>query len=206
MFICPYANKPLAHAPCEVQSCNFNLDNTPIALVYRRCFLLYSKSLSHNPNAQNILGDPPDPTLNFSDEPKAWREKIIEGFFTVKETEFKKSYADFYTSVFSVIAQDILVSLPKTHMDPLPYRQCVVCGTSEVKPLWYPKGGALPDGWGYCGFNCYQLKPPPLVAMERVLEVDFEHVVKGLDFDILRSRPKFVKNLIRWVLGPTPMT
>jgi hypothetical protein len=200
-FTCPYSGCA-PHAPCEVSSCSFNLANKPVATIYNRCFLFYLEALRVNPTGQkkSTTFD-----VDFTKIPRHQREEIASFLLDVTEREVMQSYAEFYTSMFSLIAQDLLVSLRKRQLDPIPYKQCIVCGRSD-EPLWYPQSGSLPDGYGYCSYACYQLKSPPLLNLERMLEIDYRELAEKLEFDLLKSRPKFVLNLIHWVFGRTPMT
>ena len=195
-FICPYSGCKLGKS-CEVKSCNFNLSDVPIAKHYRRCFLYYNEFLRTNKQPKSGVDS------DFTKIPKHQREEIASFLLSADSKEVTQSYSEFYTSMFSLIAQDILVSMRKVQLEPIPYKQCVVCGQQD--DLWFPQAGTLPDGYGYCSYACFQLKPPPLLALERTLEVDYRELVEKLEFDLLKSRPKFVSNLIHWVFSTTSM-
>jgi hypothetical protein len=116
-----------------------------------------------------------------------------------------KATSNFYISMFSVLAQDSILFYNKHRLDPVPYKQCAVCGTA-CDHLFIPKSGALPAGWGYDRYCCYQLKPPPLLLLEKTLELDTIDMMKNIEHDATQSRAKFVRNLVQWVFSNTPMT
>ena len=196
-FICPYANKELA-TPCTVDSCNFNMGQTPLADTYRRCFLNYIEALRYNPAGKSDLGD------QYGSLPLRQRAQLISNFFGISEREVMKSNGEFYSSMFSIIAQDTNFFQNKFQLDPVPYRQCAVCG-EESDRLFIPQSGALPPGWGYCGYTCYLLKPPPFLVIEKSLELDISDLMKNLEYDNSDSRAKFVRQIILWVFGNIPM-
>ena len=202
-FNCPYANVPLCSS-CEVGSCNFNLADKPISNIYDRCFLKYLDTLRTSTGVGQKLKQQALPENDFTRLSQRHREEIATFFLDISSKEVGQAYSDFYTSMFSLIAQDILVSLHKVLLDPVPYRQCCVCGQA-CDTLWYPDSNTLPDGFGYCSYACYQQKSPPILMLERTLEVNYRELAEKLEFDLLKSRPRFVSNLVHWVFAQTPM-
>lgn len=200
-FTCPYSKAPL-ESPCEVTSCNFNLEDNSISRAYKRCFLNYTESLRYNPLAikKNVEYD-------FNKLPQEQKNQIVGLFFNMTTDEVDKKTREFYISLFSVFAEDVLLSLRKHQIDPVPYRQCVVCA-GECDSLFYPKSGILPPGWGYCTYSCYQLKPPPILTLEKNLSLEFLELIRGLEleYESSHSRAKFVRQLVQWVLGDSPMS
>ena len=196
-FVCMFANKPLTR-PCEVESCNYNLDPTPIGRTYRRCLLNYFSSLRHNPYGLKQHKD------DFATLPFNQRCQVVGSFFGITDKDVKKSVSKFYAAMFGVMVQDAMTEVPKSQLDPVPFKQCVVCGC-ESEALFYPKHGALPAGYGYCRWSCYQFKPPPIVAMELALEIDSLDLMSSIDFEANQSRPQFIRQIVQWILGDTWM-
>lgn len=197
-FVCLYSRKPLARA-CEVGSCNYNLDPTPLGRTYKRCLLNYFESLRHNPFGLKMHRD------DFASLPMNQRCQIVSAFFGVPEKDVKKSISKFYASMFTVLVQDAMTDLPKSQLDPVPFKQCCVCGI-ETPRLFYPKRGALPAGFGYCRYACYQLKPPPIIELELALEIDCLDLLQNLEFESNQSRPQFIRQIVQWILGDSLMT
>ena len=200
-FICPYAGVPLPDGrSCEVESCSFNLANIPLGRAYHRCFLNYVKATGHNPHKLDDLDQ-----VEYGTLPLSYREHIARLLLDLTipdETEAKRT---FYMSLFSIMAHDTTVSLAKRQHSPVPYRQCCVCGMPSDR-LWFPKGGTLPSGHGYCSWYCWRESPPPLLALTQILEVDFADMTKNLPFPHgQRSKIVFTLHLTRWVLGETPL-
>ena len=121
-------------------------------------------------------------------------------------SDVEKKSREFYTSLFSVFSEDVLLELKRHQIDPVLYTQCAVCGSSG-KELFYPKSKILPVGWGYCRYACYQLKPPPILLLEKNLGIDFLDLIKALrsEYESSQSRAKFARHLAQWVFGDTPM-
>lgn len=202
-FVCPYANRPLPSHPksegCTVGSCGFNLEPSPLSRRFKRCFLLYTEQFKGQRYGRGA-------EMTFSNLPRRHREAIVKVFMKASEEDLSAAYRDFYIAFFTILAEDTIVSLPKIQLDPIPYCQCVVCGdVDETRSLFVPQSGLLPPGYGYCSYRCFQLKPPPIIALERILEVDFRLLSDNLEFETIRNRPKFVWNLITWVLGGMPL-
>ena len=198
-FICPYSNKELKNS-CDVDSCNFNMDSTPISKTYKRCFLNYLEALRYNPyKSKNDRED------EYSSIPFNQRAQIVGSFFNLDEKEVLKATSNFYISMFSVIAQDSILFHHKHHLDPVPYRQCAVCGNPSDN-LFIPKHGGLPQGWGYCSYACLQKKCVPLLILEKTLDLDTIDLMTSLEYENTQSRAKFVRNLINWIFSNTPMT
>lgn len=197
-FTCIYSHKPLDR-PCEVGSCNFNLDSTALGKTFRRCLLNYFESLRHNPYGLKTHKD------DFASLPFHQRCQIVGSFFGVQEREVKKSVSKFYASMFSVMVRDALTDIPKSQFSPVPYRQCAVCGT-ETSKLFYPRRGALPPGVGYCRYSCFQLKPPPIISLEISLEIDCLDLMQNIEFESTQSRPQFIRQIVQWIMGDIPMT
>lgn len=196
-FICPYAGAELK-TPCSVGSCYFNLNDNPISRSFKRCFLNYQESLRYNPFAVAKKQD-----FDFNNLPQAQRNQIVASFFDLNEGDLGKVSANFYTSLFSILAEDALVGLRKVQLDPVPFRQCAVCG-QESERLFYPRS-ILPSGYGYCSYPCFQLKPPPILALERNMEVDFKDLVEALEEQNTQTRTQFYRQLVDWVFGSTPI-
>lgn len=200
-FICPYAKVPLLpERPCAVESCSFNLANIPLSRAYMRCFLNYVRATSHNPYKRDELEQ-----VEFGSLPLTYREHIARLLLDLKLDEEMTIKRTFYMSLFSIMAQDSTVSLAKRQHAVVPYRQCCVCGAA-TEDLWLPKGGVLPSGYGYCSWACWQASPPPLMALARILEVDFEEMTKNISFPHgQKSRTIFTQHLARWILGDTSL-
>ncbi len=194
-FICPYIKMPLTR-PCEVSSCTFNLSDTKLGHVYKRCFLNYSRSTSYNPYKKEILEK-----AEFSVLPTAQREFIATLLLNIKDedkTEYKRL---FYTSLFSVMTQDTTISLVKKCLDPVPYRQCCFCGVA-TDTLWFPVGNLLPPGFGYCSWNCWQDSPPPILSLTKMFEVDFIDLLKKLIAPLnKKARNLFMRHILLWIFG-----
>ena len=200
-FICPYIGIPLpSNRSCEVESCSFCLADVPLSRAYRRCFLNYVKATGHNPYKLDDLEQ-----VEYGALPLSYREHISRLLLDFKQQEEADAKRTFYMSLFSIMTQDTTVSLAKRQHSPVLYRQCCVCGLS-CDDLWLPKGGALPSGYGYCSWSCWQEAPPPLIALMRLLEVDFADMTKNIPFPHgQRSRLTFTNHLTRWVFGETPL-
>jgi len=198
MFKCPYSDQPLDRA-CGVGSCNFHMDG-PLAPGYRHCFLNYLESLKHNPYGNEELERNP----SFGELSSGLRRQIVKALFGADDPEVDRAYGAFYLAMFNITAQDVIAEQEKSQVEPVPYRQCAVCGIEA--DLWIPKRGALPPGYGYCGYACYQRKPPPLLALERRLELEVGQLFHEIEFNGPAERPKFIKQLAGWVLGESPMT
>jgi len=208
-FICPYANLPLENErPCKVGSCGFNLlehamgtTGEHLVTAYLGCFLNYVKATQWNPFKVSSLKE-------FSDLPISLREHLASLFLGMKDEEVVRAKRTFYFSLFTLMTEESAssASLAKRQHAPIPYRQCVVCGTSEV-PLWFPKGGVLPNGYGYCGWNCWQALPPPLLALEHATTsgIPFSEMTQSVNFQGNHSRLQYVKHLIFNILGDTAM-
>ena len=201
-FTCPYANVPLLpERPCAVESCSFNLADIPLGRAYRRCFLNYVKATSHNPYKRDELEQ-----AEFGALPLTLREQIARLLLDMKPVEEAETKRTFYMSLFSIMAHDTTVSLAKKQHSPVPYQQCCVCGSATEK-LWFPKGGVLPSGYGYCSWPCWQESPPPLLGLTKMLEVDFGEMAKNLPFPHgQKSRLTFTLHLTRWILGETALS
>ena len=192
-YRCVYSGEVLDRS-CEVESCTFNIPGTPLGKTYRRCLLNYLDSLRHNPfGLKNHVDD-------FSKLSFTQRTQIVSGFFGVSEREVRRVMSRFYSTLFRLMVRDVLVDLPKIKLDPVPYQQCCVCGV-ECSNLFYPKSGALPAGFGYCRWSCWQLKPPPFIELELSLDVDALDLMKNLEFQSTHSRPQFLRQLVLWILG-----
>ncbi len=200
-FICPYASAPLLpERPCEVESCSFNLADIALSRAYRRCFLNYVKATSHNPYKRDELEQ-----IEFGNLPLHYREHIARLLLDLKEEDEVETKRTFYMALFSIMTHDTTVSLTKRQHSPVTYRQCCVCGSAE-NPLWFPKGGILPSGYGYCSWSCWQEYPPPLLALTKILEVDFAEMTKNLPFPHgQKSRLIFTLHLVRWIFGETSL-
>lgn len=199
IFICPYSGLPLPIGRhCEVESCTFNLENLPVSRVYKRCFLNYVKSTAYNPFQIDDLEQ-----VEYDFLSQTHKEQIALLFLGLEDGgESKRS---FYLSIFSIMAHDTTISLPKTRLDPVIYRQCCACG-QETDKLWLPTAGILPSGWGYCSWNCWQVLPPPLLFLVRILEVGFEKLIRNIPFPHgQKSRLVFVNHLTQHVLGETSL-
>lgn len=200
-FICPYANAPLPpNRSCAVTSCSFNLSDISLSRAYRRCFLNYVKATGHNPYKTDELEQ-----AEFGALPLSYREhiaRLLLDLETTEETEIKRT---FYMSLFTIMAHDTTVSLTKKQHAPIAYQQCCVCGAAS-ESLWYPKGGVLPSGYGYCSWSCWQESPPPLLALTRMLEVDFIEMTDNLPFPHgQKSKIAFTQHLTQWIFGETPL-
>lgn len=195
-FKCPYIGLPLNN-PCVVSSCNYNLNDNPIGKSHKRCFLNYAESVRQKPQAAKNEHD-------FQAFPADKKIKIAAEFFDMTVSQVENINNAFYVSLFSIFAEDAIVSLKKHQLDPVLYRQCAVCGIEENQ-LFYPES-MLPPGFGYCSYACYQLKPPPILLIEKNLDLDFLDFIKSMEYESTQSRAKFIRQLVDWVLGNTPMT
>jgi hypothetical protein len=176
------------------------LADVPISRAYRRCFLNYIKATSHNPYQLEQLEQ-----IEFSQLTIALREQIVRTLLDFKTEDEVDAKRTFYMSLFSIMTQDTTVALTKRQHAPVLYCQCCVCGTSHDM-LWYPKGGILPPGYGYCSWHCWQKEPPPLLALMMMLEVDFDDMTQNILFPHgQKSRIIFTNHLTRWVLNTNPL-
>jgi hypothetical protein len=200
-FICPYIDLPLPSGKsCEVESCSFCLADVPLSRAYYRCFLNYVKATAYNPHKLDDLEQ-----VEYAVLPISLREQIVRLLLDFKPEDEADAKRTFYMSLFSIMAQDTTISLAKRQHAPVLYRQCCVCGTPSDY-LWFPKHIALPPGHGYCSWHCWQETPPPLLALMRILEVDFLDMTKNIPFPHgQKSKLVFTNHLTRWVLGDTPM-
>lgn len=203
VFECPYAKSPLIKA-CEVASCSFNLpQNSSLSRYYKRCFLNYVEKGVKNPNHLASLEQ-----AQFSRLSLAQKQTLIKAFFGVREESIDHAQRTFYVSFFTILMQDLLLEVPRGTLSPVPFEQCVVCGGAhdEGSPgFFYPKGGALPPGHGYCSWGCYQLKPPPIIVLERILDVDFGHLVAHQE--LAQTLKKQSVSLITfWLFTGVPLT
>ncbi len=196
-FICPYANVPLLQErPCCVSSCCFNLGDMKINRLYRRCFLFYVKTTSSNPYKLRDLE-----RVEFSALPLSAREAIAKVLLDIKKEDELELKRNFYTALFSIMIQDTTLSVTKKRYAPVLYQQCCVCGCTE-RALWFPKGGILPQGFGYCSWACWQEMPPPILSLVKNLEVDFYQMLKCIPYpNGQKSKLVFLLHLIRWVFG-----
>lgn len=197
-FICPYAKLPLpVDRPCAVGSCSFNLSDIPLSRAYGRCFLKYVKSTGYNPHAIDEVEQ-----VEYGTLPLPYREQIAKLLLSIKtDGEVEEIKRNFYIALFSIMTQDTAVSLAKRQHDPVIYRQCCICGTA-CDNLWYPTGGLLPSGYGYCSWSCWQETPPPLLALMKTLEVDYKDMTDNFPFPQgHKSRLAFITHLTRRVLG-----
>ena len=131
------------------------------------------------------------------------KEEIIKGFLSVTDDDIQQATGNFYLRLINLLLQTTLIDLPRTQLEPIPYTQCCVCGNSE-NPLWFPKSGVLPDGYGYCSYACFQLKPPPILVHEQFLETEYQTLIPNLTFDIFKTRAQFVQNLIQYIFNKIP--
>lgn len=200
-FICPYAGVPLSpERPCAVESCSFNLANIPLSRAYRRCFLNYVQATGHNPYKLDDLEQ-----VEYGILPLSYREYIARLLLGLKPEEEAQAKRTFYISLFSIMTHDTTVSLTKRQHSPVPYRQCCICGMPS-DDLWFPKGGVLPPGHGYCSWSCWQEMPPPLLSLTKSLEVDFADMTANLPFPHgQKSRLIFTQHLTRWIFGETSL-
>jgi hypothetical protein len=179
-----------------VESCSFNLADIPLAKAYRRCFLNYVKATSHNPFRREELE-----RSEFGALPLSMREHIARLLLDMAPSAESEAKRMFYVALFSVMAHDCAVSLAKRQHAPVAYRQCCACGTPS-EDLWFPKGGVLPEGSGYCSWSCWQERPPPLLELERTIGVDLGGLLQSLPFPHgQKSRLNFALHLARWLLG-----
>ena len=203
VFECPYAKTTLQRA-CEVASCSFNLsEHSPLSRYYKRCFLNYVEKGIQNPNHLASIEQ-----AQFSRLSRSQKKSLLKAFFHIKDEEIDHAQRTFYLSFFSILLQALLLELPRGTLSPVPYEQCVVCGVSADEgpfPFFYPKGGALPSGHGYCSWSCYQLKPPPIVVLERILDVDFRHLVAHQDLP-QTLRKESVSLITYWLFSGVPLT
>lgn len=198
-FICPYSNLPIPEGRhCEVGSCTFNLEDVSISKIYNRCFLKYVKATGYNPHHIDDLEQ-----VEYNFLAQEHKEQIALMFLDLKDgTEAKQS---FYIAIFSIMANDATISLSKRKLSPVPYRQCCVCGQPNDN-LWLPSSGVLPSGWGYCSWSCWQTLSPPLLYLMRILDVDFEDLIRKIPYPHgHRSRLTFTNHLTQWVLGETSL-
>jgi len=193
-MICPYSEQELLKA-CEVESCCFNLADKPISQVYRRCFLQYKKVVTNNVYKIDALDQ-----AEYHNLPKKMREQIVSLLLDLNDDSIAQAKSNFYFSLFAILSQDTVINLPKKQHAPVIYRQCCVCGQAS-DTLYFPKSRTLPDGWGYCSWSCYQALPPPLLALERILEVNVGDMMKNLRFQGFKNRVSYIKNLTTWVIG-----
>jgi hypothetical protein len=196
-FKCPYSGMELRR-PCEVSSCNYNLVDNIKTKPYNRCFLNYAELIRNRPQAAKNEHD----FHAFTPDKKM---KVASEFFGLSISEVQAINSDFYVSLFSIFAEDAIVDLKKHQLDPVLYRQCAVCGNEADGSLLYPDS-LLPPGVGYCSYPCFQLKPPPILLIVRNLDLDFVDFIKSMEYESSQSRSKFVRQLVEWVLGNTPMT
>lgn len=203
VFECPYARAPLTKA-CDVHSCAFNMPgDSSLSKYYRRCFLNYVEKGVQNPNHLASIEQAQFSKLSFLQ-----KKSLLKAFFKVNEDEIKQAQRAFYVSFFSIIVQEIILEIPRGVLRPLPYSQCAVCGVMDEvddPKFFYPKGGALPDGYGYCSWNCYQLKPPPILLLESILDVDFRLLVEHQDLAQVLKKGS-VPLLLYWLLVGVPLT
>jgi len=172
------------------------LNDNAAGRLHKRCFLNYAESIRNKPQALKNEHD----FQAFSSEKKI---KVAADFFDLTVSQVEGINNAFYVSLFSIFAEDAIVSLKKHQLDPVLYRQCAVCGNAEDK-LYYPDS-MLPPGFGYCTYNCYQLKPPPILLIEKNLDLDFIDFIRSMEYESPQSRAKFIRQLVDWVLGSTPM-
>lgn len=196
-FICPYSNLPIPEGRhCEVGSCSFNLEDVSISKTYKRCFLNYVKATGHNPHQIDDLEQ-----VEYNFLPPEYKEQIALMFLGLKDGQEAKHA--FYIAIFSIMANDTTASLAKKKLDPVPYRQCCACG-QPTEDLWTPSSGILPSGWGYCSWGCWQMLPPPIIYLMRILDVDFEELIRNIPYPQgQKSRLVFINHLAQWVLGET---
>jgi len=197
-FKCPYAEAELRR-PCEVGSCNFNLADSHISRTYKRCFLNYQESLRYNPFALEK-----DKSFDYNALPLKQKHQLVASFFNTNSLEVDRVHGEFYASIFAVMVEDTVVGLKRQRLSPVPFKQCAVCG-NECDHLYYPKSNALPEGYGYCAYTCFQLKPPPVLVVEKNLEVDFFDLLKALAAETTQDRPRFVRQIVDWILSRTPL-
>lgn len=193
-MICPYSEQELSKA-CEVESCCFNLSDKPISAVYKRCFLYYKKIITNNVYKIDSLDQ-----AEYHNLPKKLREQIVSLLLDLDDEAIGQAKSNFYFSLFSILSQDTVINLPKKQLAPVLYRQCCVCGIQSDN-LYFPKSRTLPDGWGYCSWPCFQVLPPPLLALEKILEVSLNEMTKNLRFQGFKNRVSYVKNLTTWIIG-----
>jgi len=194
-FTCPYSKLPLTR-PCEVSSCSYNLDDTTASRSSLRCFLHYCDGVRKRPGASKGEHD-------FGSYAPERKIKLAASFFGKSVEEVEKLNVSFYTSLFSVFAEDAAVELRKHQLDPVPFAQCAVCG-SECDKLFIPKG-VLPSGYGYCSYGCFQMKPPPVLLIEKNTDLDFGEFVAAVEHESVNGRARFVRQLLEWVLGSMPL-
>lgn len=203
VFECPYAQAPLTRA-CEVSSCSFNLPgDSNLSKYYRRCFLNYVEKGIQNPNHLASIEQ-----AQFSKLSPCQKKSLLKAFFQVQESDLDHAQRTFYLSFFSILIQDILLEIPRVVLKPVPFRQCAVCGAMDDEDhpeFFYPKGGALPHGYGYCSWNCYQLKPPPVLILEELLDIDFRLLVEHQDLAQALKRGS-VPLLAYWLFTGVPLT
>lgn len=178
---CPYAQCELTR-PCNVKSCNFQIEGA-ITSIYKNCYLYYLNSIK-----------------NYDKLPLKYREKIVQCFLGSEEIDTQQASANFYLGLINLLLQDTIIDLPRSQLEPIPYKQCCVCGSCE-KELWFPKAGVLPYGYGYCSYACFQLKPPPILIHEQFLESEYKSLMPNLKYDIFKTRAKFVQNLIQYIFS-----
>lgn len=194
-FTCPYVNLELRQN-CGVTSCNYNLPDNNQTIPYKRCFLNYTDTIRNRPGAAKNEHD----FQAFTQEKK---NKIASQFLEITLDEVEQVNSNFYLALFSVFAEDVAISLCKHQLDPVPFEQCVVCGSGEDE-LFYPEG-VLPSGYGYCSYSCFQLKPPPILMVEKNMNLEFIDFISAIKHQTNQSRAKFVRQLSEFVLGNTPM-
>lgn len=203
VFQCPYAEKPLIKA-CSVASCSFNLpEESSLSRYYRRCFLNYVEKGIQNPNHLSSLDQ-----AQFSRLSLKQKVSLIKAFFQAKDLDLDHSHRTFYLSFFSILLQDVLLEVPRGVLSPVAFGQCSVCGQmddADHPEFFYLKGGALPQGYGYCSWHCYQLKPPHILVLERMLDVDFRDIVEHQDLTQALKRGS-VPLLTYWLFSGVPLT
>lgn len=196
-FKCPYVNTELTK-PCEVDSCNFNLSDSDMGRMYKRCYLNYQEALRYNPFTTKMK------EVQYNSLSVEQRERVVFSFFKVTKEDVDRSNSVFYTNLFGVLAEDAAAALTKKRLDPVPFKQCAVCGIAEDK-LFLPEESALPSGFGYCSYKCFQMKPPPVLLLEKNLELDFLDFIKALEKETSQSRVKLVSQVIEHIFSNNSM-
>lgn len=156
------------------------------------------ETTGYNPYQVNDLEQ-----VEYNFMPVEQREQVALLFLDLEEGS--EANRAFYIAIFSLMANDMTVSLSKRKLAPVPYKQCCVCGQT-TDALWLPKSGTLPSGWGYCSWSCWQMLPPPILYFMRILDVDFEELIRKIPYPHgQRSRTVFTDHLTQWVLGNTSL-